>query len=92
MPVPCFQHPRVLRGRPVGTTTSKSLVAPVSLVKQDMVPMQPPSLGFLQYHEVPGYLWGPPCTHQSQGWGAQLRTSMSHPAAPYTSNRLVGSF
>lgn len=38
----------------MGTTTSKSLVAPVSLVEQqDMVLMEPPTLGFLQYHEVP---------------------------------------
>lgn len=65
-PVPCSQHPR---GRPMGSTTSKRLVAPMSLMEQDMVPMQPPSLGLLQHHEVPRCLWGPPCTHQGQGWG-----------------------
>lgn len=32
LPIPCSQHPRVPRGRPMGTTTSESLVAPVSLM------------------------------------------------------------
>lgn len=69
----------------MGPTTSKSLVAPVSLVEQDMVPMQPPSTmrcqGACGVPPAPtkardgGHSWEHPCHTQQHpspatGWWA----------------------
>lgn len=87
LPVPCPQHPRVPRSPPARDgpwvpPPPAGLVAPVCLLEQGMVPVEPLSLGLFQRRRVPGCLWGPPCTQEGQGWGTQLEPPRSWPWTP----------